>query len=587
MPAEEFNPGEVITLLSSDDETSPAPKKRSLEDAQGSNSSDAEPASAPDPKRLKTGPVPNAELEFAVVGVQDTEEGQVDRYDLRSANKSSPKEVSAEQPKKVKSIADSAGVNKASTQASTSSEPALGTAGEYPVFRTGSLSFKIPDLADKKEGSWVNRFKDWVRAFQALNSEQSHAITTTLAQSAYANYIDNHAGLKPKKRRSAKQVAKEVESTGELGALLGTPQPKPLQQPTIDNWFKKQPREQPSRKTKRKGSGKSSRASSISEGEIADEADESEAEYEPTLSKDEQVRGAAPSSNERASPLSNSAQTNGKPPPDTNQTSASSNVQNLPIDTHRNVPVGSEALEQQHRYFPSASDPTRMCLLCGQSTHLAPSCPTLICSLCGSLEHPDLCCPTLERCDKCRQLGHQAAQCTEKLALTKDEGLACAICSSADHLEKHCTQAWRSFHPDALTVRKVAFIPATCSSCGSDGHFSADCSRRRDDGRNPTWSVKNRDQYVDPDCGLVAIEELAGGPQNARTARAPELKIRGHASRTTNVHYSESDDSDVEFLGHKPVKKRAPLGQIRMASNIQMPQSANGRPARGGRQNGT
>ncbi|KAL6363394.1 hypothetical protein LRP88_02807 [Fusarium phalaenopsidis] len=572
MPSKEFDPGEVINLMSSDDEAVPVSKKRSLDDAQGPNSHDSPSTTAPESKRLKTDLTATAGSEPAGVKAEDTQDAQVDEEGSRDADKASSSKGNSspqlgDQTEQSKPTGDSTGTNKSSTQASTPSESALESSGEIPVYKRGELSFQVPGLTSK-QGSWLNRFKDWMRAFHGLNSEQSHAITPSLIQAAYANYIEHHAGLKPKKRRSAKQVAKEFESTGELAALLESlqpPKPKGPPQGTLDGWLAKQPNKETGRKRKH------SRTSSISEGEIADDGDaansESEVEYEPTLSKQEQGGEAASNANEEASSSLDKGLANGNQASGAEQTSGSSNTHTAPIDTQRNVPSGSEALEQQRRYFPSATDPTQMCLLCGRN----------------------ICCPTRQRCDKCRQLGHGAAHCTEKLALTKEEGLACAVCSSADHLEKHCTLLWRSFHPDALTIKKVVSIPASCSLCGSDMHFSADCKRRRDIVPNLTWSIENRDQYVDPECGLAAIEDTAGGLQTGKTMRAPELKIRGHAARTTNVHYSESDDSDVEFLGHRPIKQRVQMGQIRMASNIQMPQngnSQNGRPGRGGRQNG-
>ncbi|KAF5264129.1 hypothetical protein FOXYS1_5099 [Fusarium oxysporum] len=535
MADEEFDPGEVI-YLSSGDEAAAAAKKRPLEDDP-----------TPEPKRLRS----------------HARAAKVPRIEEQSVKGSKPTE-------------ESTAVGKSSAQSITSGDSAPEDSGEIPDYKQGRASFKIPNLVDKKGGSWLKRFKDWVKAFHALNPGKCDAITSSLTYSAYGYYIDHHAGLKPKKRKTAKQVAKELESTGELQALIGNLHSLSScgpNQPTLDSWVTRQPRQEPVNK------GKNSRASSVSEGEI-DERDEdgseSEAEYEPTLNKTERIEEDA--REEYASGMNIPA--NG------NSTPKVSDFQSLPpINTHRNVPTGDNALEQQRRYFPSAMDPAQMCLLCGLNTHLAPSCPSLICSSCGSLEHSKICCPEKERCNKCRQLGHQAGQCTEKLALTKEEGLACVFCSSMDHLEEQCTQVWRSFYPDVSSVRKVAFIPASCAVCGSDRHFSSDCNAHRNAVSNPTWSVKNRDQYIDPDCGSVPIEGEAGGQQNARTTRAPDLKIRGHAARTTNIHYSESDDSEVEFLGHKRVQKPA-IGQIRMASNIQMPNMQNGGPRRNNRQNG-
>ncbi|WXC57612.1 hypothetical protein SNK03_003518 [Fusarium graminearum] len=522
------DPGDVIYLSSSDEAEAEAQaaatKKRSLEDASGAK----EASSAPEAKRLrKNGPV-----------TRSSASKNLSDEDQKSSNGS------------------------LNTGDTSTGDSVPGGSDNIPDFKHLEWSFKLPDTSDNKSGSWLKRFQVWVKAFVKTNSAISQGIDVHVAEAAYAWYIDHLKGIKPKKKKSAKQIAKEFESTGELDALLKNILPKGPgpNQPTLDTCVKKQPSKEPVHE------GKHSRGSSVSEGEIDEDESESEAEYEPTLSTTERKEADAKEANGDSA-------------------SKVSNHQSLPIiETHRRVPTGNDALEQQRRYFPSASDPAQMCLLCGLNTHLAPSCPTLVCS-CGSLDHSIVCCPEKERCRKCRQVGHQASGCTEKLALTKEEGLACVFCNSTDHLEEQCTEVWRSFHPDVSVVRKVAFIPASCSMCGSDGHFSSDCKPQRNNMSNPTWSVKNRDQYVDPGCGMATIEEATGGKPAGRSAVAPELRIRGHAARTTNVHYSESDDSEVEFLGNKRVQKPA-VGQIRMASNIQMPNTQNGRPRRNPRQNG-
>lgn len=611
MAGAQFDREEVIELVSSDAEPSSPTKKRPLEDSPDPTSPNDASSSLRNSKRARTDPPSTADPEplgQEPLGEESlsAEEGEIEEDEPQETavgdsleaeaptNGESPTTAPLNQTKPPKQTAGWNPTISKTVVRTSLGDPAVPT--NALVFQHNSLTFKLPSLS-AKEGSWLVRFKDWVRGFHGTNSKLAHAITPALVQSAYVHYIDNFSALKPKKRRSAKQTAKEVESTGVLAALLETMQPNDpsryLTAPVVETTNGSQhpqPSKQPVNEAARKR--KSSRASSISMDGAVDRAEDlasdSEVEYEPTLNKPERTGKAIPGASDSVSVQPDTAHANGNskaPLPKGQQPAAASATSQVePIMTKRNVPTGSAALEQQRRYFPSASDPTLMCLLCGRGTHLAANCPTLICSSCGSLEHPDLSCPSRERCNKCRQLGHRAAQCTEKLALTKDEGLACGICSSSDHLEKECTQVWRSFHPEAGTINKVAFIPASCSMCGSNTHFSADCKRRRGgDVPNPTWSVKNRDQYVDPDCGSSSIEETGEGQENARTTRAPELKIRGHAARTTNIHYS-SDDSDVEFLGHRVVKQRAPLGQIRMASNIQMPQNAtsrNDRPSRG------
>ncbi|KAF4125719.1 protein AIR1/2 [Geosmithia morbida] len=243
------------------------------------------------------------------------------------------------------------------------------------------------------------------------------------------------------------------------------------------------------------------------------------------------------------------------------------------------LPVLSEGeVAQLRRYFPSAKDPTNMCLLCGGVGHTSANCSKASCKFCDSPKHWSYACPTRVRCGNCRQLGHTSSVCTERLALTKDEGLACCFCGSPGHLEDDCTEIWRSFVPTEDAVRTVTYIAPSCSVCGSGSHYEADCDDRRGVPANPTWSLKNHDRYVDQDCEDLAIEGAVAKSSSAKTSRAPAVRVRGHAARTDNIiRYSESDDSDVEFLGKKPVQKAAPraggirLGQLRMASNIEMP----------------
>ncbi|POR39168.1 Protein AIR2 [Tolypocladium paradoxum] len=240
------------------------------------------------------------------------------------------------------------------------------------------------------------------------------------------------------------------------------------------------------------------------------------------------------------------------------------------------VPTGDEERALQLKYFPSAADPSKVCLVCAREGHSSASCPYSACRFCGDDAHWSFCCPTKERCGKCLQFGHAAATCVEKLKLTKDDGLACAFCDSTDHLEAECTDVWRSFHPDADTIKTVVDLPVCCAICGARDHFLSDCAQL-EYAPNPTWSLANRNRFIDPNCGVSGIEDVGDGRGNATSQRAPELKMHGHAARATNVHYSESDDSDVEFLANRLVKQPHQVGRIQMSSNIQMPGGNGGR----------
>ncbi|KAL2202719.1 hypothetical protein CC79DRAFT_1325548 [Sarocladium strictum] len=246
-----------------------------------------------------------------------------------------------------------------------------------------------------------------------------------------------------------------------------------------------------------------------------------------------------------------------------NQASAANGTSGTLENGNNKFAVGDEALRQQRRYFPSASEPSSMCLLCGRSGHLATSCPHLVCRFCSSHDHADFACPARVRCDKCRQLGHASKSCTEKLALTKAEGLACSFCAANDHLEQECTEPWRSFHPEQEVVHTVAFIAPSCSSCGVEGeHYSGDCQNIRVSEVNPTWTLRNHDRYVDTQATDKSIEEDAAGALAgvAPQTRAPEMRIRGHA-KTQHIQFHDSD-SETEFLGQPSAKGRAPIGQI-------------------------
>ncbi|KAH6899868.1 hypothetical protein B0T10DRAFT_9530 [Thelonectria olida] len=572
-----LDPTEVIDLVSSDDEVPSTTNKRSREDDESLHGNES---SLRDSKRTKTDPPETAEPELhgqepSGDKSSGAEEGEIEEEEPQApvigseaasnAQQQVPKQPSGWNPTISKTVVRTS-LSKPTLPSAPPSAPASASSAPQ-VYQHGSLTFKLPDLSGKKEGSWLERFKEWVSVFQGANLELTHAIVPALVQQAYACYIDSFSGLKPKKRRSAKQASQELETNGTLAALLQKIQP------TTNVTSQALPIDQSLKQSASKGTrkGKSSRASSVSEDRVIahvdNESSESEAEYEPMLNKSEKNGEAIPSATEWASLLDNSTQANGNG-------TANAASQDGPISTKRSVPTGATALEQQRKYFPSATDASQICLLCGRGTHLAPNCPTLICSFCGSLEHPDLCCPGRVRCSKCRQIGHLKSQCGEKLALTSDEGLACSVCDSPDHLENDCTQVWRSFHPESDTIKKAVFIPATCAMCGSNQHFSADCKRRRRHVSNPTWSLKNCDQYIDAACEVSSIEGASAGHVTASTTGAPDLRIRGHATRTSHVHYSESDDSETEFLGHKPVQQRAHVGQIRMASNIQMPGNA-------------
>lgn len=386
------------------------------------------------------------------------------------------------------------------------------------VFRSETFTapLRLPTLSREKENSWVERVTDWTRVLCESNGDFSKEITPGSVVSAFTQYVDVHSGLKPPKKRTAKMTVRSMDESGKLATIIAETKPAD--------------------------------SNDMEDGEV-----EGSPEYEPS----EQPPALDPATEEAAS----------QPQTSTPNGEAAASTNGAVVTQ----PVVEQPTEEQRRYFPSAADASRMCVSCGREGHTADACTYNKCRFCGEAGHWDFTCQSIPvRCDKCRQLGHKAATCVEKLALTKDEGLACAYCGLADHLENECTESWRSFHPDSETVRMVSSISPSCAVCGSRNHFASDCSQRGDNPHNSTWTLRNRNLYVDPNCGEVTIEEAVDQYGGQKKPLRENAKIPGHASRTMNVHYSESDDSETELLGNWPVKKKTPkAGQIRMSSNIQ------------------
>ncbi|KAL2759020.1 hypothetical protein ACRALDRAFT_2058211 [Sodiomyces alcalophilus JCM 7366] len=233
-----------------------------------------------------------------------------------------------------------------------------------------------------------------------------------------------------------------------------------------------------------------------------------------------------------------------------------------------------EAVRQQQKYFPKTSGPYDVCTVCASLGHSALNCQHTLCRHCRG-EHFSWGCPLRSRCPKCRQLGHRESVCEEKLAMTDDEGLECAFCG-AEHHEEICDEVWRSYRPRSQDVKRVRDIPAFCGYCGAEGHFSSDCGLRGYRSVSLTWSLQNRDLYVDPHSTEEAAATVAsfGAPEQP----GPELRIKGAGAKRTHIFYPDSEGSEEgEFIGER-VRPREPPGKMRVASNIQFKSVNGGRP---------
>ncbi|KAI1085348.1 hypothetical protein F5B20DRAFT_141315 [Whalleya microplaca] len=234
-----------------------------------------------------------------------------------------------------------------------------------------------------------------------------------------------------------------------------------------------------------------------------------------------------------------------------------------------------DELWQQQRYFPGAEDPSQFCLFCSGIGHRAYNCPQAGCQFCESQRHTSFGCPMRQRCDKCRQVGHDITTCQEKLALALEEQSDCAICGDG-HTEMTCPEMWRSFAPVEAHRRSVKDIPAFCYNCGAQGHYGPECGLPGRGGKvtgRTTWSQANRSLYIDPDSQDIAV----GWVDVDLTA---DFHILGRAKRQTHTHFVSSDESEEELV-HAPVEKSKSRGGIRIASNIGASGQSSSRGRRG------
>ena len=221
----------------------------------------------------------------------------------------------------------------------------------------------------------------------------------------------------------------------------------------------------------------------------------------------------------------------------------------------------------QQKYFPTAStEPIiRRCLACSDTRHRTLDCPALACNICGTAgSHSTFTCPKSKRCRKCRQRGHQAEKCPEKLLPAKSEVLACDICNSDDHLEESCHFIWRSFAPKPEEIRTVRDIAVHCYTCGGSGHYGPECGLRKN-GRilsgGITWSKSNLQKYIDLSSRDRAIS--SGVDYSIPNRPRKEFSIKGKANDP--ITFDDSDDEVVSFVRPK-INQPAKHGHIHFGS---------------------
>ncbi|KKO99579.1 hypothetical protein THAR02_08313 [Trichoderma harzianum] len=537
MAIDQSNPGDFISL-SSEDEPPLAKKRKSPENDTSSVTGLDAPAERSKRARVSSASAGNSP------GAKVSEEGEIDDDEDSEGEIRTPGSGDGKK---------SAGF--ASSGAFVPKSP--------PVYTRDSISLQLPVFSQQRDGTWLARFEEWAQLLCTANSTSAAKLTPMVIQDAYKQYIDSHSRLKANKKRAARQAAEQY-SDESLAALIRSLQPR------------------------QKDAAKLPAVAAVPEA-LAEPKTQSNASSELP---EAQVRDKSENSDPAVSlpPSTLTTQTDGyfvidvKPQPPQTANSREPRPMSQPapqsaaktaMSQRPGLPSGEDALEQQRRYFPSASDPSNMCLLCGREGHTADGCTNCACKFCGQDDHWQYVCPSLElKCDKCDIRGHSAAGCA---TVREERGYVfkCSLCHSTAHTDERCTQPWRSFHPEAETIKTVTALPVSCASCGSSQHFSANCISDRvamdpTFPTNPTFSMYNMSRYIDAastSSAIIGADELAPKQQPG------DLRIRGRASRSNEVrYYSDSDDSDdVQFLSQRAVPKPVRIGRISVSTNLQPP----------------
>ncbi|PHH81273.1 hypothetical protein CDD82_1139 [Ophiocordyceps australis] len=453
--AQPDNPGQIIVIDSSDQESLPSRRKRS-----GSSSVSSSPRHV---KKPRTG--------SDSFKLHESEEGEVQSSDYQST---------ASMGRQRKSLSGSDSERHPSAGKTSQPVVVMPLIPTYWTSKQGAR-FKIPAFAEPLGDSWPNRFTNWVRVFFINNLETRSAITPNLSITAFEYYLDNVSGIKMSRKKKSKQAARECQKTGQLKAQLA-----------------------------------SLRGHS--------------AQNNPQLAVEHQ------SPHERAS----GPQVQPVEPAkvDASASPSSSSLIKAPM-SRPPAPTGSDEHAQQLKYFPSATDPSKVCILCGQESHLAAACPQSACRFCNG-GHWEFVCPTKARCASCLQLGHDAHACSNDKSQPKpaiEESIPCAFCESRNHWDSECPEVCRSYRPDTSTVKKVEQLPISCAICASRDHYLYDCDLRLTPAIT-VWSYTHYSQYLDPECGVPGIEATHANDSKTRAdENARGFKGLGRPSRPNTIKY--------------------------------------------------
>lgn len=193
-----------------------------------------------------------------------------------------------------------------------------------------------------------------------------------------------------------------------------------------------------------------------------------------------------------------------------------------------------------------------VCLCCGEHSHTTEACGATTCSICGVKgEHFAPACPANKLCKKCRERGHSASHCPQKLKISLSaDGVVCSLCSLSGHLEENCPSIWTTFVPDPSRKDISRQIHAMCHFCASDIHWGGNCPLDRRHPRPPGSSFSA--EYA---------SKLGWEPSGENVA--PPTHRSGNTRREEKV-----SDEEVTFLRQQVTNRKPNPASSKMTVNI-------------------
>jgi protein AIR1/2 len=445
------------------------------------------------------------------------------------------------------------------------------------VYSEKGLKLLLPPLNDPSFSgtTWKATFLDWTQALVAKNEDLAGRLDASVVKAAYYYHLEDLTGWTRKKKRAARAAARNFDLKGKLAALLDS------LQHTLESVPPTSDVPAPATRSKEPSSSQSAPIPTAQPVDQPPTQPEPNPPSQPNSVHRKAENAGLPTASDWAALLADPPGTEENLEADLSDNDAVSKLPTMATLSNgtARVPTAEEEAALLALHFPRATAADGICVLCAGRGHRPAECPDLYCKFCKSDSHYHHQCPTRVRCTSCWQLGHDGNHCKKngKKKKKASQSMECALCASTEHLEADCDTFWRTYKPKPEEItKKVVSILAFCCTCGAEGHYMSDCPKMQEAGgqgkKKPysrTWSLQNRDMYIDPDCGRLSISEASNPAQQARKHQVPGPPEPSRGPRRHVFYASEEDSEEGEFIGERIRPPRPSAGQINLSSNIQ------------------